>query len=228
MLITGEAGAIHGPPCPRPAARPLPKGLAPLRWRHAGDRIYEQGDPCIGIYQVRSGVVGLRAGNESGKHMLVALAHAGDFFGYADFLEQREHRLGAEMLESGRLAFIGGARLRKMLEDERDFLVCLMLQASRDLSRAQEKLLGQNARHAAARLAEFFLTYSNVPPGADSDSTCDFLLPLRHRDVADFLGLRPETLSRTVTALHAAGIVTWRQHDVHILDRIRLAAVAAQ
>jgi CRP/FNR family transcriptional regulator len=102
----------------------------------------------------------------------------------------------------------------------------LLESASSELVAAQEQMLLLGRKTARERLASFLLMQSRqgMPRG---HSRQRFKLPITHRDIADYIGLTIETVSRTFTRLHAEGLIEMLSHSHMVIrDPFGLEALA--
>ena len=189
----------------------------------AGDHLFEQADDCNGLYLLESGLVGLRKLNEDGTTMLVNLARPGDFIGYGPLLTDGEHATSAEILQASQVIFIDLARVQRLLQETPELLSLLLQQATRDLYALEDKYLQMATRQAHVRLAALLLSFKTTAPGCTERADCKFELPLMNKDIADLIGIRPETLSRAIGQLRSAGLAELRDHMVHIPSIAKLA-----
>ena len=98
------------------------------------------------------------------------------------------------------------AALRTLLDDFPLMEKRLLEVASNELVAAQEQMLLLGRKTARERLASFLLAQSRqgMPSG---HSRQRFRLPMTRIDIADYLGLTIETVSRTFTRLRAEGLI---------------------
>ena len=190
-----------------------------------GTSLFEQADACNGVYLIEHGLVGLRKLDEDGSSMLVNLARPGDFVGYSPLLSGEDHDTSAEVLQPSRIAFIDLAAARRLMREHPEFLSTLLRQATRDLKALEDKYLQMATRQAHERLASLLLSLKNFAQNDAARSDCRFELPLMNKDIADLIGIRPETLSRAIGHLRSAGLAELRDHMVHIPSVARLARV---
>jgi CRP/FNR family transcriptional regulator len=96
--------------------------------------------------------------------------------------------------------------LRALLDDFPAMAKRLLELAANELVAAQEQMLLLGRKTARERLASFLLMQSRqgVPFG---HSRRGFSLPMTRNDIADYLGLTIETVSRTLTKLRAEGLI---------------------
>jgi CRP-like cAMP-binding protein len=187
----------------------------------AGTILYQQSDDCEGIYWLESGMIGLRKLNEDGSTMLVNLARRGDFVGYGPLLSEGEHLTSAEVLQTGRVIFVDLATATRLMRENPDLPSLLLRQATRELSSLEEKYLQIATCQAHVRLASLLLSFTDRQT-TDRGETQSFQLPLLNKDLADLLGIRPETLSRAIAQLKSTGLVKLHGRSVCISDVARL------
>ena len=169
-------------------ARGLPsyalRPATPVLGFAADAEIFAEGDTADTLYKVVSGMVRSCAFLSDGRRHIDAFHKPGDVFG---FEPGAEHELSAEAVIPCTVI----PYRRRALED--DTAANLYAQALRGLSRARQhaRLLGRTT--AGQRIASFLLEM--VTPVGEVD------LPMTRQDIADYLSLTVETVSRNFTAL---------------------------
>jgi CRP/FNR family transcriptional regulator len=85
----------------------------------------------------------------------------------------------------------------------------LLKQTLKELDEAREWMLALGRKTASEKVASFLLMIArNIDPASDpAGRAASFDLPLTRTDIADFLGLTIETVSRQLTRLRAAGAI---------------------
>lgn len=160
----------------------------------AADRpIYVEGDKARCFYKVVSGVVRTCRFLSDGRRQIEAFHLTGEVFG----LEAgADHRMSAEAVSDCTVVAYRRRGLEAMIgHDERlgrwffsHVMNCLTL------AREHSLLLGRGS--AAQKIAAFLLEAA-----AREDSGCVIDLPMSRQDIADYLGLTIETVSRTLSQL---------------------------
>jgi len=157
-----------------------------------GAEIYAQGDKAQTVYQVVFGAVRVFRLLADGRRQISSFHLPGEVFG---FDSSANHRFFAEAIcATGVRAF----RLSSDVDMSRDLLPL----ALRGLAKAQEHQLVLGRQSASERLAAFLLDLADRQGGLEQ-----FDLPMSRLDIADFLGLTIETVSRTLTRFKAKGII---------------------
>lgn len=197
--------------------------LVHTRTYGAGHGLYEQGDAFAGLYRIESGLVGLRKVDENGATILVGLLGAGDFVGYGPLLVEGDHPTSAEVLQPTQIAFVDAKTTRALARDMPTFLPALFRQAIRDLSHLEDRYMQMGTEPAHTRLARLLLTLREHAARRGTSGTTAFQLPILNKDMADLIGIRPETLSRAIAQLRSSGVAEVRGRMVHLPNPSKLA-----
>lgn len=173
---------------------------------------------------VLSGVVKLTRLMADGRQQIVGLQFAPDFVG-RPFRQSSE--VSAEAATEVKLCSFPKAVMDELIAASPDLERRLYQQALDELDEAREWILTLGRKTAAEKVASFLLMIAeNVDPEAlDGDRPIRFEIPLKRADIADFLGLTIETVSRQITRLRKAGvIVVENNRTVTVPDLERLRA----
>lgn len=183
--LTAKAGY------PGPAGR-VPTSLQPTSFHPAGTEIYAQGEKAGNLYQVEFGCVRVYRMLADGRRQISAFHLSGEIFG---FEAHQVHHFFAEA--------IGAVGVRRLMPMQGvDMSPQLLPLALEGLVRAQEHLLVLGRQSAAERVAAFLLDI------ADRQGRLDRIeLPMSRTDIADYLGLTIETVSRVFSKLKEQGVI---------------------
>lgn len=159
----------------------------------AGKEIYAQGEACGSIYKVEFGGVRVYRLLSDGRRQISAFHLAGETFGFeADTI----HHFFAEALCAS------GLRILRSRSVQDDLAIDLLPMALQGLVRAQEHLLVLGRQNSVERVAAFLLEMSERQGGL-----AQIELPMSRIDIADYLGLTIETVSRMFSKLRQKGII---------------------
>jgi CRP/FNR family nitrogen fixation transcriptional regulator len=161
------------------------------------EEIYCQDDEVEFLYRVVSGAVRTTRLTSDGRRQVGDFYYAGDVFG----LETGpDHRFSAEALSDCSVMVVKRSSVRAFSGDAE--LDRAILEATRsELDRAQEHLLLLGRKNAQEKVAAFLLGIASRRADAAVD------LPMGRQDMADYLGLTIETVSRMLTQLQDNAIV---------------------
>lgn len=161
-----------------------------------GKRLFE-GERAVAIYLLQHGCVRLEMGQTDGRREIVGFLFPGDTLcGWPD-----DTSLTAEAVSDGHAIRFSMSSLVGLMRSDPDAALDLFRAADRTLSDVAEHV-GRMLHQSAADRLKWFLrraAHSSSENGRRVD------LPMRRQDIADFLGLAPETVSRLFRALQAKG-----------------------
>lgn len=202
------AGFLESPPRIRGINIGVSAGYAPrppvARTFAAGTEIYVQGEAAGELFEVEFGAVRIHRLLADGRRQIIAFHLAGETFGF-DVGGRRS--FFAEAITSTGIRPLSEAANDHGPHD-------LMALALRGMLRAQEHLLVIGRQCAVERIAAFLLDMAER-----QDSRVQIELPMPRLDIADYLGLTIETVSRTFAKLRASGVIELRGTRTVLLNR---------
>ena len=179
--------------------------------------IFGEDEPAEYLYKVISGSVRTYKILGDGRRQVGGFYLPGDIFGleFAD-----EHSLSAEAVNDARVLVVKRSALTQLANRDPSVAQELFALTGRELHRVQDRilLLIKNARE---RVASFLL---EMAERASENNTIE--LPMSRQDIADYLGLTIETVSRTLTSLEAASAIEVSPSSRRIVLRNRAALAA--
>ncbi len=194
--------------------------------RAAGENIFFEGDIATHVYNLTSGVVRLSKLLPDGRRQIAGFLFAGDFLGIT---MEDEHAFTAEVITPSKLCQFSRVRFDAFVDSHPRLERRLYAIAAHELAAARQQVVLLGRKTAAERVASFLLmldarrTSSDSSDGLDGDIT----LPMSRADIADYLGLRIETISRELSALKASRLIRLTTtQTVRFVDRERLEELA--
>lgn len=190
---------------------------------NAGTELLSAEEPIDKYANVLRGVVKLSKLLEDGRQQIVGLQFAPDLLGrpYGE-----TSTVTAEAATDTELCIFDKAVLEKTVNGSHAMTNRLHAQALRELDEARDWMLTLGRKTAKEKVASFLkliVTASQPDRDEGADEPARMVLPLTRSEMADFLGLTIETVSRQVTALRKDGIIdVGRGQDITVLDMDRL------
>lgn len=175
---------------------------------------------------VLAGVVKLTKTLSDGRQQIVGLQFAPDFLGRPF---KSESAVNAEAATNVSLCSFPKAAIERMMKQSPELENRLLRQTLKELDEARDWMLTLGRKTAAEKVASFLLLIANhIDPTLDEgEETATFDLPLTRADIADFLGLTIETVSRQLTKLRADGVISIENNrHITVARRERLEARA--
>lgn len=191
--------------------------------RLAGETIFFEGDRATHVYNLTSGALRISKLLSDGRRQIAGFLFPGDFLGIT---MEDEHAFTAEAVVDSTLCQFPRARFDAFVDTHPQLERHLYAIAAHELAAARQQVVLLGRKTATEKVASFLLMLAKGPacrmPGGD-----EIFLPMSRSDIADYLGLRIETVSRELSALKAARLIQLTStHSVRLVDRDRLHALA--
>lgn len=163
-------------------------------------QIVHEDEAADRLYKVISGTVCTYKVLSDGRRQIGGFYLRGDIFG----LESAEgHTLAAETITNAKVLVVRKSVLSTLASRNAALTSHLLMLTSRELARVQDRVLLLSSKSAQERVVGFLLEMSKR-----GSSTADSVeLPMSRQDIADYLGLTIETVSRTLWALENCGAI---------------------
>lgn len=186
--------------------------------------IFAQGDRAQNVYNVTGGTIRLSRLLPDGRRQIVGFALPGDFLGLS--LED-SHGFAAEAVDAVTLCRFTRTAFSDLVDHKPHLLRRLHSFAMHELSIAQEQMVVLGRRNAEEKVAAFLIGLRDRRARVYSHTSVMIPLPMSRQDIADFLGLTIETVSRTFTRLAKEKSIVIVPDGVRLLNVERLEALAA-
>jgi CRP/FNR family transcriptional regulator, anaerobic regulatory protein len=185
--------------------------------------LFEQGTLAGSVFNVTDGGVRLCKSLPDGRRQIVGFALPGDFLGLA--LMDR-YGVAAEAVTQVRVCRFARSAFLAFVDGRPHLLRRLHQFAGHELSLAQDQMLLLGRRTAEEKVAAFLLNLQ-ARYGRIGATSVTVPLPMSRQDIADYLGLTIETVSRTLTKLAREKALLLVPDGVRLLGRGRLQQLAA-
>lgn len=185
--------------------------------------LFDQGALASHVFNVTEGVVRLYKSLPDGRRQIMGFALPGDFLGLA--LMDR-YGVTAEAVTPVKVCRFLRASFVSYIDGKPHFLRRLHEFAGHELSLAQDQMLLLGRKTAEEKVAAFLVNlqmrYARIGP-----LSVTVALPMGRQDIADYLGLTIETVSRTLTKLAREKAILIVPDGVRLLSSERLDHLTA-
>ncbi|MBI2993421.1 MAG: fumarate/nitrate reduction transcriptional regulator Fnr [Gammaproteobacteria bacterium] len=195
---------------------------APLR---RGEVLYRAGGSFHAIYAVRSGALKIFSGSEDGHEQILGFYLPGELLGL-DGMDKDLHKCTAVALETSSVCTLPFNQLSVLCEKIPGLQKRLFRLIGREIGVEHELLLMMGQKDAEERLAIFLVTLA-ARFKRRGYSQSEFRLPMSRHDLANYLGLTPETVSRLFGRFRKNGLIETNRSLVKLLDMSRLVTLCA-
>lgn len=205
-----------------PAPLRLFKESGPTVRYDTGETVVFEADQAANVYSLTSGLLRLSKLLPDGRRQIAGFLFPGDFLGIT---MEEEHAFTAEAVAPSTLCKFPRRHFDDFISNNPALERRLYAVAAHELAAARQQLVLLGRKTANERIASFLLMLADRCPARDCVENIAF--PMSRSDIADYLGLRIETVSREISSLKAARIIqlTSRQ-SFRIVDRDRLEQMA--
>lgn len=185
---------------------------------------FHEGDPAKRVFMVTQGALKLYTLLADGRRQITGFMFPGDFLGIS---VDEEYAFTVEALEDTELWWFSREAFDRFVGDNPKVERELYRLAAHELAEAQRQMVLLGRKAAAERLASFFLALLERAERASGERETEFDLPMSRIDIADYLGLTKETVSRMLAHLRSRGLIRLQsQNRVEVLKRQGLAEMA--
>jgi len=191
---------------------------------HRGDYLFQMGDPFRAIYAVRSGSIKTFTSTDSGEEQVTGFHLPSEIVGL-DAITTHRHPCSAQALETTSVCEIPFDRLEELGHKIPGLQRQLLRIMSREILDDQNTMIWLGKKSAEERLAALLLRISGRFAERGFSAT-EFNLSMSRTDIANYLGLAVETVSRLFSRFQQEGLVVVERRHVAIQDLDRLRALA--
>lgn len=184
---------------------------------HQGDHLFHQSDRFQSLYAVRSGCVKSYVDTESGEEQVLGFHLPGELVGM-DAIYRGTHQCSAMALDTAMICRLPFNELSDMTREIPNLQRQLFRLMSRDLENSYS-LSGQHT--VEERLAAFLLGFGDRMK-ARGFSPSHFVLPMSRQDIASYLRLAPETVSRALSHFAEESLIEISRRDIRLKNRTDL------
>ncbi|WP_233133282.1 Crp/Fnr family transcriptional regulator [Acetobacter sp. DmW_043] len=189
-----------------------------------GMTLIEEGSTPLASFNIVSGTIRLFKSLPDGRRQIIGFADAGHFL---DLTSSDICNFGAETIDTVEVCRFFHPQLDHLLASHPAFKHQLMNRLTLRLAEAQEQMLLLGRKTAREKISTFLLSRILHQHSTADTTIIPVSLPMNRSDIADYLGLTIETVSRTLSNLRREKIIAvTSHHSINILapDTLRKLA----
>ncbi|MGH1543326.1 MAG: cyclic nucleotide-binding domain-containing protein [Arenicella sp.] len=184
--------------------------------QHSGEIAVHQGDPFRKVYAVKSGMYKSSRVDESGNESVLGFHLPGELFGL-DAIYPQQYTCTTTALDTAVLCEMDYEQLTRLCSTIPELQRQLLRLLSRDIHVAHVIQVEQSEQTAEQKLASFLHNLSTRYK-ARGHSATDLVLAMARQDIASYLGMAPETISRLLKRFQQKGILVIHKRQVTIVE----------
>ena len=187
------------------------------------EALFTAGQAATAVHNVTAGVARLYKLLPDGRRQVIGFALPGDFLGV---MPSQRYSFSADAIDDVSLCRLPTDAFARFIENRPHFLLRINEFAAHELMMAQEQMLLLGRRTAEEKVAAFLVGWrARLAHVGDDQPT--IALPMSRQDIADYLGLTIETVSRTLTRFEREKMLAIVPGGVRLLDPKRVEVMAA-
>lgn len=194
----------------------LDEMISTRRRVQAGEALYRTNDPFHALYAVRSGFFKTTLLHEDGREQVTGFQMSGEILGM-DGIGTEQHTCDSVALEDSEVCMIPFTRLEAVSREMESLQHHFHKVMSREIVRDHGVMMLLGSMRAEERLAAFLLNLSNRYI-ARGFSPSEFHLRMSRQEIASYLGMKLETISRAFSKFQQDGLITVQQKYIQIQD----------
>lgn len=195
----------------------------PSELLEAGAALFWQGDRALQVFKVETGALRIVHVLGDGRRVITGFLFAGDLVGLS--LQDR-YLYTAEAIRPTRVRRLARPLFEAAANEDGELRGQLYARLCAEMTAAHEQVVLLARKNAEERVASFLLSLARRQPGGD-EGTVE--LPMTRLDMADYLGLTIETVSRIMTRLTRNGMIAPAgRHAIVVRRPAALAALALE
>jgi CRP/FNR family transcriptional regulator, anaerobic regulatory protein len=197
--------------------------ISSLRKLLPGEVMFAEGDDADAVYEVVRGMLKLYKLLPDGRRQVTGFLSAGHLVGLA---HEQLYLYTAEAITPVTACRYPRARFERLVDEVPGFAMRLLAATSDELRAAQDQMVLLGRKAAEEKVASFLQMMGQQRGGGEDPD--EVLLPMSRADIADYVGLTLETVSRTLGKLKNDGVIAIPYaSSIRLCDRHRLQLLAA-
>ena len=188
-----------------------------------GENLFFDGDDATCVYEVLEGVVRSSKMLLDGRRQVLNFCYPGDIVGLS---HDKLYHCDCDTVSEVRVRVYRKNACTKDIESDPTYCAILLRNAAAEVNNMQEHFLMLGRKTAMEKLASFLVAVMDRSASPSARDT-RFDLPMMRCDIADFLGITIETVSRNLTKLREHGIIRMpTRHEIVVVDKRALRELA--
>lgn len=185
-----------------------------------GEMVFRAGEPSEHLYILHKGQVKIYRLSESGKEQLIRIMEPGDFMGELALFTNESLTSYAEAMKDTEICAIHKSEMKEMLLSNPSISLKIIEEFSRRLNESEKNIESLSSQDSEKRLASYLLELSTGnEEGGTTHEPIQITLPMSKKDLASYMGMTRETLSRRLSSFQDQGLISMSgQRKITILD----------
>ncbi len=188
--------------------------------------VFHEDTPASGLYIVCHGAVKLYQSDRFGRQHTLDIAAPGDVLGELPGDPDTTYSTSAEVMTDSQLCYLPRGRLVALTQKYPMIGIRLLEALSKSLSVARKRVRALALKRAESRLAELLVQLAGAIGEPMGNGSTKLTLGYSRREIAEMIGVSPETAIRLLGRLKTKHAITTRRRELIITDGDKLIRLA--
>jgi cAMP-binding proteins - catabolite gene activator and regulatory subunit of cAMP-dependent protein kinases len=181
-----------------------------------GDIIFSEGEVFDKLFIVNKGSIKVYKYNKEGKEQILYFLKEGEFLGDLNLLKKDIFKFNAAALEATNMCIIHKDDFDSLIKTNPEISIKVLEYAHDRISSLESLVQTLTTKDIEIRLASLLLTLANTF-GVKVHNGVEITLPLTREDMANFIGVTRETISRKLSSFQSENIIELYENKVILI-----------
>lgn len=171
-----------------------------------GEMVFFEGDKSEKLYVINSGKVKIFKYTKEGKEQILYITSAGDFLGDLSLLKKADFKFNAEALEDVSMCQLTKDDFDQVVKENPEIALKILEVLYDRISKLENLVQSLSTKDIESRISRLLLSFIK-DFGVPEDNIIKLELPLSREDMANYIGVTRETISRKLNSMQDEGII---------------------
>lgn len=171
-----------------------------------GQLVFRDGDTCSSLYVINRGSLKVFTLNKEGKEQILYILKEGDFLGDINLFKEEKFQFSASALEDTNLCILSKANFYKILEENPEINIKILEYTYDKIINLEKLVKALTSKDIDARISFLLINLANTF-GKSKNGQIEIDFYMGREDMANFLGVTRETVSRRLSLLQNENII---------------------
>ena len=171
-----------------------------------GEMIFFEGDKSDKLYVINSGKVKIFKYTKEGKEQILYILSIGDFLGDLSILKKDQFKFNAEALEDVSMCQLTKDDFDQAVKDNPEIALKILEVLYERIAKLENLVQSLSTKDIESRISRLLLSFIK-DFGVPEDDIIRLELPLSREDMANYIGVTRETISRKLNSMQDEGII---------------------
>lgn len=186
-----------------------------------GDIIFSEGDLFDKLFIINNGSIKIYTSTKDGKEQILYILKSGEFLGDLNLLKNDIFKFNAMALESTNMCIIHKDDFDGLIKSNPEISIKILEYAHDRITLLENLVQTLTTKDVEVRLASLLINLSNTF-GIKTDIGIEITLPLTREDMANFIGVTRETVSRKLSYFQSQNIIELFENKIILIKDINI------